>query len=134
MNIDIVHATSRFNSRGYLRSFFHSKQSALGAVRIESSHCKSRTFHAPTLQLTVCQIDHPHETITLNHADRLREWHMSRKQNNSKIRSNESHCIFLCARQVREKFCVAWKTVPTEKQCALVDWCSGNRVDTTRST
>src|SRR6266536_1690374 len=101
---------------------------------IKRRNRQSRPFESPALEFPVCKTYDTHNAIALYHPDRFRQRHVCRKKNDSQVRCDESHRIFLAAREVSQEFSVARETVATEKQCALIDGGRGNRINASSGT
>ena len=134
LHIDIIDPAARFDRRHDLRSLFDSEQSAFSSVRIQGRDRKSRTFDAPTLQLTMRQVDDLHDAIAFDQPDRFRERNVRRQQNDAQVRGDKRHRILLGAGEMSEKLRVTGKTVTAEKQCALINRRRRDRIDASGRT
>src|SRR5215813_3437718 len=134
LDINIIRTAAGFDCRNDFRSFFYSKQPALGSMRIKGGDRKARAFDAPTLELTMSQMNHLDNSIALNQSDCFRQRDMCRQQNNSEVSRNECHGVFLRTGQVREKLCMARKTISAEKQSSFIYGCGSYGIDASGST
>src|SRR6266404_4225707 len=68
-HVDIVNTTTGLNSRNYFRSLLNSKESAFGAVGIQSCDRQTRSLNTPSLQFAVGEVNDFYNQISFHHSD-----------------------------------------------------------------
>src|SRR6266436_4847202 len=101
---------------------------------IECSHSDSGTLDSPTAEFAIRELNYTDQRIFPDKPNSLRQRHMCREKNDTKIRCHEGHRIFLGTCKMSEEFSVPGKAIASEKQSSFVYRSCCNRIKVSTAT